>query len=251
MDVIVPDWTGVPANIGALATLRRGGVSGAPYDDGGGGGGLNLGLHVGDLPHHVRHNRMLLQAMLPAQPAWLSQVHGSMVVDAAHVTDDAPQADASVTTQQGVVCAIQSADCLPVLFCDRAGRVVGAAHAGWRGMASGVLQNTVARMRSAGADEIFAWMGPAIGPNRFEVGEDVLHAFAVVDSGTQSAFKPIAGRPGKFLADIYQLARMMLHKVEVRLVYGGGWCTMNDAQNFYSYRRDRITGRMAAMVWIK
>lgn len=250
MDVIIPDWIGVPANIGALATLRRGGVSRAPYDDGKGGGGLNLGTHVGDLPQHVRQNRLLLQALLPAQPAWLSQVHGSTVVDAARVTDDALQADASITTQPGVVCAIQTADCLPVLFCDSAGRVVGAAHAGWRGLASGVLQNTIAGMRHAGAREILAWLGPAIGPDRFEVGEDVLNAFVVVDVGLQSAFKPIAGRPGKYLADIYQLARTMLLGVDVHRIHGGGWCTLTNAHDFYSYRRDQTTGRMAAMIWI-
>jgi YfiH family protein len=251
MDVIIPDWIGTPANIGAFATLRRGGVSRAPYDDGSGGGGLNLGAHVGDQVQHVRQNRLMIQALLPARPAWLSQVHGSTVTDAAHVTDNAPLADASITTRRGIVCAIQTADCLPVLFCDSAGRVVGAAHAGWRGLASGVLQNTVGAMRDAGAEEILAWFGPAIGPDRFEVGEEVLDAFVVTDPRLHSAFRPVPGCPGKYLADIYQLARAMLLMVNVDRVHGGGFCTMTAAEDFYSYRRDRITGRMAAMIWIK
>jgi YfiH family protein len=250
MHIIIPDWTGAPAGIGAMTTLRRGGVSHAPYDDGSGAGGLNLGAHVGDLPQHVEQNRLLVQALLPARPAWLSQIHGTAVVDAAGAADT-PQADASIATRRGVVCAIQTADCLPVLFCDTAGRIVGAAHAGWRGLAGGVLQNTIAGMRDAGADEILAWLGPAIGPQRFEVGEDVLNAFAAVDVKTGAAFAPVAGRPGKYLADIYRLARMMLAKVDVQRVYGGGLCTMTDDRRFYSYRRDKVTGRMASLIWIK
>jgi polyphenol oxidase len=233
-----------------MTTLRRGGVSRAPYDDGSGAGGLNLGTHVGDLPQHVEQNRLLVQALLPARPAWLSQIHGTAVVDAAGATDT-PKADASVATRRDLVCAIQTADCLPVLFCDAAGRVVGAAHAGWRGLAGGVLQNTITAMRNAGADEILAWLGPAIGPQRFEVGEDVLNAFAAVDVKTGAAFEPVAGRPGKYLADIYRLARVMLAKVDVQRVYGGGLCTMTDDRRFYSYRRDKVTGRMASLIWIK
>jgi YfiH family protein len=164
---------------------------------------------------------------------------------------DTPQADASIATRRGAVCVIQTADCLPVLFCDTAGTIVGAAHAGWRGLAGGVLQNTIAGMRDAGADEILAWLGPAIGPQRFEVGEDVLNAFAAVDVKTGAAFAPVAGRPGKYLADIYRLARMMLAKVDVQRVYGGGLCTMTDDRRFYSYRRDKVTGRMASLIWIK
>jgi YfiH family protein len=249
MDVIIPDWADAPANIGALSTLRRGGVSRGPYDDGAGEGGLNLGIHVGDRPDDVLQNRALLQALLPAAPAWLSQIHGATVVDAASVMN-APEADASITTQRGVVCAILTADCLPVLFCDASGRVVGAAHAGWRGLANGVLANTVARMQDEGADDISAWLGPAIGPQRFEVGEDVLSAFAVPNAASEEAFKSIAGRPGKYLADIYRLARTMLAQAGVKRVHGGGFCTV-DERRFYSYRRDRVTGRMASLIWIK
>ena len=250
MDFLIPDWTNAPSNVGALSTLRCGGVSVAPYDDGTGGGGLNLGTHVGDEPAHVRHNRALLHTFLPAEPAWLTQVHGVNVLDAASVCN-APQADASFTTQFGVVCAILTADCLPVLFCDTVGTVVGAAHAGWRGLAAGVLENTVAQMRAAGARELIAWLGPAIGPQRFEVGQDVFDAFIARDVKMSSAFQSIEGTPGKYLVDIYQLARATLHSVGIVHIAGGGLCTVSDASRFYSYRRDKVTGRMASLIWLK
>lgn len=179
-DVVMPDWPDAPANVGMLATTRLGGVSRGPYDDGSGGGGLNLGLHVNDDPAAVAENRARLQALLPGRPAWIAQVHGADVVDASTVGIDQPvrTGDASIATQSGIVCAILTADCLPVLFADRAGRVVGAAHAGWRGLAGGVLGQTVARMRAAGAGEITAWLGPAIGAGAFEVGQDVVDSFA-------------------------------------------------------------------------
>lgn len=250
MEFIVPDWPDMPPGVGVLSTLRRGGVSRAPYDDGTGGGGLNLGIHVGDRPDDVARNRALLRGALPAEPAWLSQVHGSTVIDAATAVD-APQADACIATAPGVVCAIQTADCLPVLFCDLDARVVGAAHAGWRGLAGGVLENTIARMKNAGAGEITAWLGPAIGPERFEVGQDVWTAFTEHDAAMASAFKPVAGHSGKYLADIFSLACMTLNKAGVTQVYGGGLCTMTDQQRFYSYRRDKVTGRMASLIWLK
>lgn len=250
MDLILPDWIGAPSNIGAFSTSRRGGCSQPPYDDGAGGGGLNLGLHVADFPEHVEQNRLLLRSLLPAQPAWLNQVHGSTVLDASDAAD-VPRADASVSNKRGVVCVIQTADCLPVLFCDAAGGVVGAAHAGWRGLANGVLENTVSAMRNMGATEILAWLGPAIGPEQFEVGKDVLEAFAARDPKTKTAFKPIDHRPGKYLADIFQLARILLSGHGVQGIYGGGICTVSDASRFYSYRRDGVTGRMASLIWIK
>jgi hypothetical protein len=249
-DFLVPDWTGISPNVGALSTQRKGGVSRAPYDDGSGAGGLNLGTHVGDRPEDVRQNRARLRALLPSEPAWLSQVHGATVVDAAMVSDAPPEADACISTVSGVVCAIQTADCLPVLFCDVGGKVVGAAHAGWRGLAAGVLENTLKRMRDAGAGDIVAWMGPAIGPERFEVGSDVLTAFAERDADMRQAFRP-AAQPGKYLADIYSLARMVLSKAGVNQVFGGGLCTVSDARRFYSYRRDKTTGRMASLIWLK
>lgn len=250
-EFLVPGWVNVPVNVGALSTVRTGGVSRAPYDDGSGAGGLNLGMHVGDESEHVRQNRALLRQLLPAEPAWLSQVHDVTVVDAADVGAIPPQADASIATQPGVVCAIQTADCLPVLFCDTQGRVVGAAHAGWRGLAHGVLENTIARMRNAGASEVLAWLGPAIGPDNFEVGQDVFDAFVTRDAGLASAFRPDGQRQGKYWADIYRLARTILAQSGVQRVYGGGRCTVSEPRRFYSYRRDKITGRMASLIWLK
>lgn len=243
-------WPGKPLHVGAISTCRSGGVSTAPYDDGQGGGGFNLGGHVGDDPEAVRHNRRLLAQHLPSEPVWLTQVHGNRVVDAATLVG-VPEADASFTTQPGVVCAILTADCMPVLLCDSAGKVVGAAHAGWRGLAAGVLENTVAAMRQAGAAELLAWLGPAIGPHQFEVGEDVLAAFADRGAGVQAAFKPIASRAGKYLADLPQLARWRLANLGVLQVAGGTDCTVSDGQRFYSFRRDHVTGRMASLIWIK
>lgn len=250
MDLIIPEWTDAPANVGALSTTRRGGTSPAPYDDGAGGGGLNLGVHVGDAPEFVRQNRALLRTLLPGEPAWLSQVHGAQVVDAA-AASDMPQADACIATQPGVVCAIQTADCLPVLFCDMGGRAVGAAHAGWRGLAGGVLENTVSRMRDAGAGDIIAWMGPAIGPRCFEVGQDVFAAFVGREADMATAFEPLHGQDGKYLADIYLLARKTLRNAGVDKVFGGGQCTVTGRDRFYSYRRDKTTGRMASLIWLK
>jgi YfiH family protein len=187
---------------------------------------------------------------VPSEPAWLTQVHGVTVVDAASA-HDAPNADASFTTQPGIVCAIQTADCLPVLLSDTKGRVVAAAHAGWRGLVNGVLENTVLHMRDAGADAIIAWLGPAIGPQRFEVGEEVREAFIERKNAPGDAFKPIPNRPGKYLADIYLLARNALTKTGIEQIYGGDFCTVIDHHRFFSYRRDKITGRMASLIWIK
>lgn len=250
MDFIVPDWIDAPANIGALSTTRRGGVSGMPYDDGAGGGGLNLGMHVNDDPELVRQNRVLLRRQLPAEPAWLTQVHGTKVVNAAEAAG-VPEADASITTQPGAVCVIQTADCLPVLFCDAAGRTVGAAHAGWRGLAAGVLENTLAHMRDAGATDILAWLGPAIGPQCFEVGRNVFDVFVARDRNMAAAFTPIDDQAEKYLADIFTLARMTLSSAGVNKVSGGEKCTVTDARSFYSYRRDKTTGRMASLIWLK
>ncbi len=257
MELIVPTWLDVADNfadkIGALTTMRSGGVSVAPYGaealnraD----GGLNLGLHVGDNPAHVAHNRRKLQTLLPSAPLWLTQVHGIDVVEATQADQGQIEADASFTTERNTVCAIQTADCLPVLFCDSNARVVAAAHAGWRGLAHGVLEQTVARMRAAGANDILAWLGPAIGPQHFEVGADVLDAFVQVSVQNASAFQARDGQPGKYLADIYQLARNALQRVSVTRVSGGEYCTVADPR-FYSYRRDRITGRMASLIWRK
>jgi len=254
--VIRPNWPDLPANMGALATTRLGGVSAAPFDDGKGGGGLNLGLHVKDDPEAVRENRARLHSLLPGRPAWIAQVHGADVVDARLVQPGAPvqTGDASTALDAGVVCAILTADCLPVLFADLDGKVVGAAHAGWRGLAAGVLGATLARMREQGAGEITAWLGPAIGPQAFEVGADVLDAFraALPDGEAEQGFRPYPGREGKYLADMPLLARRMLARDGVLRVHGGDRCTFTERDRFYSYRRDGAgSGRQSSLIWIK
>lgn len=248
--VIVPDWPDVPARVQAFCTTRCGGVSSGPYGDLSGVAGFNLASHVGDTELAVSANRQLLNACLPSDVIFLSQVHGTIVVDGASLAEGVA-ADAVYTCQPGVVCAVLTADCLPVLFADEHGRVVAAAHAGWRGLAAGVLQNTVEKMRQGGAGRILAWMGPAIGADAFEVGADVLDAFAgrVADPGRYFAVRPgTAGQ--KYLADIYGLARAILMDAGVSQVSGGGHCTVREADTFYSYRRDGVTGRMASLVWI-
>lgn len=247
LQLIYPEW-GAPSNVGALCTTRFGGTSLPPYDDGAGACGLNLGTHVGDDARRVAINRHFLRKYLPNEPIWLMQVHGNTVVDAAQAQSGV-EADAIISTGKGLVCCIQTADCLPVLFCSTDGDVVGAAHAGWRGLASGVMENTLDRMRAAGAKDIFAWMGPAIGPESFEVGDDVRAAFADKDARAASAFQPYPNRAGKYLADIYALARLRLQDADVQQVFGGGLCTVSDPR-FYSYRRDHVTGRMASLIWI-
>lgn len=250
MDLLIPDFPGLEDRIGALSTMRRGGVSLGAWGDEQGSNGMNLGAHVGDKPEHVARNRAILRSLLPAEPAWLNQVHGAGVVNARDVAEPVA-ADASLATAPGVVCVIQTADCLPVLFADVNGRVVGAAHAGWRGLAGGVLENTVEAMRTAGAADIMAWMGPAIGPDNFEVGAEVRDAFVARDAAHASAFRPVADAPGKYLADIYALATRTLSSSGVERITGGGRCTVAEAKNFFSYRRDKTTGRMASLIWLK
>ena len=257
LPAIIPHWPGLPANVGALSTVRAGGASLGVYGDGQGGGGLNLGVHVGDDAALVAQNRAQLAALLPSEPAWLNQVHGVAVADAASVHGSVPDADASVASTPGAVCLLMTADCLPVLFSSNDGDVVAAAHAGWRSLASGVLQRTVQAMRARGAGEILAWLGPAIGPGQFEVGQDVLQAFsesavdAAEHAAVQAAFAAIGGRPGKYLADIYALARLHLAREGVTQVAGAEYCTVSDAAQFYSYRRDGVTGRQASLIWRK
>lgn len=240
-DWIVPDWP-APAHVHALVTTRQGGVSLTPYAS------LNLGDHVGDDPVAVAANRRILQASLPAEPMWLKQVHGSGIADAGRAIG-VPEADGSVAHQPGIVCAVLTADCLPVLLCDRAGTVVAAAHAGWRGLADGVVEAAVKAM-AVETGEVFAWLGPAIGPRAFEVGGEVRQVFMEHDPAAELAFVPSASE-GKWLADIYLLARQRLARIGVSQVHGGAYCTHADAERFYSYRRDGVTGRMASLVWLK
>jgi YfiH family protein len=235
---IIPDWP-APANVRALVTTRHGGVSSGPYAS------LNLGARTDDDPAAVAANRARLQAHLPQPPKWLAQVHGSTVVDADGLPD-IPSADASIARQPGTVCAILIADCLPILLTDRAGSCVAAAHAGWRGLAGGVIANTVARM-PADPGDLMAYIGPGIGPGAFEVGDDVLHAFCDESPEHRSAFAAL--RPGKWLCDLPALARIALRRAGLTRIYGGSDCTVSDPQRFFSYRRDKVTGRMAALIW--
>ena len=236
---LVPDWP-APANVRALATTRRRGCSRGAYAD------FNLASHVGDDPAAVAANRARLRGHLPAEPLWLAQVHGTRCV-LAEESRPGVEADASVSFTPGTVCAVLTADCLPVLFCDVGGTVVAAAHAGWRGLAAGVLESTVAAMRCPAAD-ILAWFGPAIGPAAFEVGDEVRAAFVAHDAAATAAFEPHGA--GKWLCDIYVLARQRLAVLGVHSIGGGDLCTVDDAERFYSYRRDGATGRMASLVWL-
>ncbi len=237
---LIPDWP-APASVHSLVTTRVGGASCGAFD------AFNLGDHVGDEPRAVAANRARLAAHLGGEPLWLRQVHGTRVVDAADQIGKAvPEADAAFTRQTDVVCAVMTADCLPVLFCDEAGSVVAAAHAGWRGLLGGVLEATV-RAMGVPAESLLAWLGPAIGPQAFEVGDEVRQAFVAASAAAASEFTP--GQPGKWLADIYGLARQRLAGQGVRHVFGGQWCTVKDAERFFSYRRDGQTGRMATMIW--
>lgn len=232
-----PDWP-APANVQALQTTRKGGVSAAPYAS------FNLGSHVGDNPLAVSRNRMLLAPLLPSEPVWLNQVHGITVADAGHA-GCLPEADASVSTHPGAVCVVMTADCLPVLLCDEQGSVVGAAHAGWRGLCDGVIEATVSAMKVP-APTLMAWLGPAIGPAEFEVGDEVRTAFMAKQAQAADAF--VAGAEGKWMADIYQLARLRLNALGITRIYGGGLCTYTDPDRFYSYRRDGVTGRMGTFI---
>ena len=241
LDWIVPDWN-APAGVQALLTTRNGGVSTGALAT------MNLGKGAGDADEAVDENRRRLRAFLPGDPRWLRQVHGTAVAVHGAQRDPGPViADAAVTRKRGVVCAVMTADCLPVLFADRRGNVVGVAHAGWRGLAAGVLERTVAEMKSLGADDLVAWLGPAIGPGAFEVGADVLEAFASVPRFSAHF---VIGAPGKWHADLYGLARQKLAECGVGTVGGGGFCTRTDAARFYSWRRDRQGGRMAALIWL-
>lgn len=241
LDLITPSWP-APGNVHALMTTRRGGVSLPPYES------LNLGDHVGDNPVAVAENRrrLVCELQLPGEPCWLTQVHGTCSADAAALTARC-EADASHTDRSGVVCAVLTADCLPVLLCDREGRRVAAVHAGWRGLLDGVIEQTIAAM--GGGDELLAWLGPAIGPAAFEVGDEVREVFLANAPAAEVAFVP--SNNGRWLADLYALARQRLHLVGVSAIYGGEHCTFSEPERFYSYRRDGRTGRMASLIWLE
>ncbi len=239
--LIVPDWP-APKNVLAYCTTRVGGVSEGPYAS------LNLADHVGDSSRNVATNRLRLRsaAALPDEPSWLVQVHGRQCVDIGQVRAGT-EADACVARRPNAVCAVLTADCLPLLFSDTRGTVVAAAHAGWRGLASGVIESTIVSMRIP-SDQLLVWLGPAIGPEAFEVGDDVYRAFVTGDPGAASAFKSRSAC--KWLCDIYELARRRLNRLGVCHVYGGGECTVSDPGRFYSFRRDGASGRMASLIWL-
>lgn len=237
---LVPDWP-APVSVRATVTTRAGGVSSGPWTS------LNLATHVGDDPAAVAENRRRLRTALdlPSEPAWLEQVHGRQV---AHLPGTLPdKADAAVAFTRGPVCAVLVADCLPVFLASRDGDRVGVAHAGWRGLAAGVVEATIVALGCDPA-RLIAWLGPAIGPQAFEVGEEVHSAFIADDPAAATHFHP--GRAGRWLADLPALARRRLMKCGVASVHGGGACTVSDPARFYSYRRDGVTGRMAALAWL-
>lgn len=248
---LYPDWPlsgQAKEQIGCCVTTRFGGQSQPPYDE------LNLALHVGDDPVAVVANRSILREVLPSQPVWLEQVHGTEVFDAdCWQIDQVPIADAAITTIPGRVLSVMTADCLPILLCDEGARVIGVAHAGWRGLCAGVIEQTVdamlKKMTYQDASTLKAYLGPAIGPTAFEVGSEVRAAFMDVYPEDALAFEPLP-RAGKYLANLYKLATQRLQRLGIKEISGGGECTYLD-KKFYSYRRDQQTGRMASFIWIK
>lgn len=253
-DWLVPDWP-VPPHVLALCTTRAGGVSRGPYES------LNLGGAVGDAPADVAANRARLQQAMSARPVFLHQMHGSNVLVLDAHTPDAGAADACTTTERHVACTVMAADCLPVLLTDEAGTRVAAAHAGWRGLAGGVLDRTLDRFmplaptgRAQSAIKTIAWLGPCIGPRAFEVGAEVKAAFEAQASEAEDCFRPAAS-PGKWWADLPGLARQRLRALGVAHIHGNdssdAWCTVLNPSRFFSYRRDGVSGRMAACIWLE
>ncbi len=243
MQVILPTWQ-APKNIRAFTTTRHGGVSTAPFDT------LNLGAHVGDDPIAVEQNRVRLQQEmgLPQMPHFLNQTHTTNVLTLP--SDSTYPADASYTTQKGEVCLVMTADCLPVLFCNKDGTEIAAAHAGWRGLCDGILENIVAKFKSPRHD-IMVWLAPAISQKAFQVSEDLLHAFMDVDPHAEAAFIRDPLVPGKYLADLYLLAKQRLHSLGITNICGGEYCTFTDKDRFFSYRREKNTGRIATLIWME
>jgi YfiH family protein len=243
MQYIVPSWP-APKNIQAYTTTRQGGYSFHPYAS------FNLAHHVGDEYLHVEKNRAMMAEILqlPSQPIWLQQVHGNEVLVAKHDNNyNNPLADAVTTISPNIVCAIMTADCLPILICNKKGTTIAAIHGGWKSLLNGVIKNTLASMAEA-PNDLIAWLGPAIGPEVYEVGIEVKEIFEQKNELFNAAFQPKAN--GKWLANLYQLATMQLNDLGIQAIYGGEFCTYNDRENFYSYRRDHgITGRMATLIW--
>ena len=239
--LIYPDWP-VPDTVQAVSTTRQGGFSPPPFDS------LNLGLHVGDDPIYVDKNRqhVISTAQLPESPRWLDQVHGT-TVSSTPIWQNGDEADAIISNEANHVCAIMTADCLPILLCNQQGNTVAAIHAGWRSLAAGIIEKTLLQFNCP-PDEIIAWFGPAIGPTHFEVGTDVYHAFTQHSEHAQQAF--VQTDATHYLADIYQLAKQRLNTQNIHAIFGGDFCTVSEPSRFFSYRRDGTTGRMATMIWI-
>ena len=240
MNLSKPDWH-APSNVHAFMTTRTGGESTGAYDS------LNPASHVGDDATNVLQNRALIRAHVPNEPLWLNQTHS---INVRTDTQHPAEADAVVLTQAGQVGVVMTADCLPVLFASGDGKVIGAAHAGWRGLVDGVLEQTLLTMQQHGAvlSEVHAWLGAAIGATKFEVGQDVLNEFIAKTAGDVTPFFKPQG--DKYLADIYGLARLRLTALGVTKISGGTYCTVSEPERFYSYRRDKITGRMATLIWM-
>lgn len=248
---ITPSWP-APPRVKSLTTLRTGGVSLPPYDS------FNLAAHVGDDPKSVLKNRiqLLQKAKLTTDPFWLTQVHGTTVLELDEISDETkesktsfepPEADAAISRTKGKIPAVLTADCLPILICNNQGSEVAAIHAGWRGLAKGIIEITVEKLFSK-RETLMAWLGPAIGPTAFEVGEEMRDAFS--KKGDESAFKTIAYQTAKWTADIYQLARLRLQSLNIDQIYGGNFCTFTEPQRFFSFRRSNPTGRMATLIWL-
>ena len=250
--VLVPNWP-APASIHAVVTTRTGGVSEAPYHS------LNLGKHVGDAPDKVSENRARVRHLLPNEPIWLEQVHGTRVWD----SGEDYQADAAISAEPEQVITVLTADCMPVFFCNRAGTLVGVAHAGWRGLCAGVLENTVQALckkslalgQTLARADILVWLGPAIGPSCFEVGNEVREQFIDAARLTGAGFpletfQAIPGKPQKYWANLYQLARSRLKNAGIQAIYGGDLCTFTQSEQFFSHRRDGVSGRFAALIWL-
>ena len=242
IDLIIPDWP-APRNVCCISTTRQGGFSKGKYST------LNLGDHVGDIEEHVYKNRLkLLQKLnLSTEPMWLEQQHSNKVVFSSLVNTMIHKADAAYTVEKEAVCVVLTADCLPVVFCDDVGSCVAIAHAGWRGLLRGVLENTLSAM-PVNNSNILCWLGAAIGPDKFEVGDDVKNSFVDINPHHESAF--ILTSKNKYLANIYTLAKNILIKSGVKNIYGGDRCTFSEKDKFFSHRRDGKTGRMATMIWI-
>ncbi|SEI50983.1 conserved hypothetical protein [Allopseudospirillum japonicum] len=238
-----PHWK-APASVHSLVTTREHGPSQAPFAH------FNLGDHVGDNSTEVEQCRLLLQQKVGLPLLWLDQVHGNQVItDWPQGVKVPPQADACVSTSFEYACVVLTADCLPIFLCTQAGDQVGVIHAGWRGLAAGVIEASVAAFHTP-AEYLLAWLGPAIGPKAFEVGPEVRETFTQIDPRLADAFTPSPYRLNYFMADIYQLARQRLQAMGVHHIYGGGFCTFTDTQRFYSYRREGRTGRMASVIWL-